>query len=221
MESISMVEPPLFLLFKVIWQDLMRDITYDSTKQNWSSLQIVLDESKNNHQVSFDLTVALEKSFYSSKKIIAEKCREQLIKNSTYTQYRGAKIYSPPENDTDIKTLEKEIKLLEKQLKKIDNKKRKNETVINLNQIEEFIKQLSESNSQSFQKDNHIDNQLFEAANKHCDVDVYQSALRNEKNGLRRLIFNSFLIEIEPKEHLNQIFNARTYLILHQIRNKF
>ncbi|MEO1186403.1 MAG: hypothetical protein AAFX46_17735 [Cyanobacteria bacterium J06636_27] len=216
-----MVEPPLFLLFKVIWQDLMRDITYDSTKQNWSSLQIVLDESKNNHQVSFDLTVALEKSFYSSKKIIAEKCREQLIKNSTYTQYRGAKIYSPPENDTDIKTLEKEIKLLEKQLKKIDNKKRKNETVINLNQIEEFIKQLSESNSQSFQKDNHIDNQLFEAANKHCDVDVYQSALRNEKNGLRRLIFNSFLIEIEPKEHLNQIFNARTYLILHQIRNKF
>ncbi|WP_414621860.1 hypothetical protein [Calothrix sp. CCY 0018] len=65
-----------------------------------------IEAIKNNQQVNQDLAAALEKSFYSSDKTIAIKCREELIKNSTYTQYRGAKSYKPAENDTAIKNLE-------------------------------------------------------------------------------------------------------------------
>ncbi|MGB3756798.1 MAG: hypothetical protein WBA07_10530, partial [Rivularia sp. (in: cyanobacteria)] len=85
-----MAEPFLLILFKVIWQDLVENVAYDSTKQSWQVLQVIIDEIKNNKQVSQDLAVALEKCCYSSDKIIAEKCREKLIQNSTYTQYRGA-----------------------------------------------------------------------------------------------------------------------------------
>ncbi len=214
-----MTERFLFVLFSVIWQDLVRDITYDSTKQNWSSLEPVFHESKRNKQFSLDLTTALKKSFYSSKKNIAEKCRESLIKKSTFIQYRGAKIYSPPENDRDIKTLEKEIKLLEKQLKQIHKRNKNDRSLINLGQIEEFLQQSSKSSYQ-IRDDKHIGYELFEEVSEDCDVEIYQSALKDQKNGLRRLMFNSFLIDIEPKEQLNRIFNARTYLILHQMQNK-
>lgn len=220
MEGVCMTERFLFMLFKVIWQDLMQDITFDSTKQNWQTLQAIFIKNKNNQQLRLDLTIALKKSFYSSKKMIAEKCRENLIKESTFIQYRGAKIYNPPKNDIDIKTLEKEIKLLETQLKQINKRNRNDRSLIDFNQIEEFLRQLSQSIDQKFKNDKHIGYELF-AFCDNCDVGIYQSALRNEKNGLRKLMFNSFLIEIEPKEELNRIFNARTYLILNQMRNKF
>ncbi|MBF2014060.1 MAG: hypothetical protein IGS23_02360 [Rivularia sp. T60_A2020_040] len=89
-----MNEDFLFVLLKVIWQDLIQDVAYDSTKQNWQVLQAVIDENKHNKQVNQSLIIALNKCFYSSSKIIAEKCREELIKKSTFIQYRGAKIYS-------------------------------------------------------------------------------------------------------------------------------
>ena len=63
-------------------------------------------------------------------------------------------------------------------------------------------------------------NQLLEELEKDCDVIIYKAALREQKNGLRKLFFQSFLIEIQPNEKLNRIFKARTYLILSNIREK-
>ena len=117
-----MTESFLIILFKVIWQDLKEDAAYDSTKQNWQALQVIIDEIKNNKQVSQDLAVALEKCYYFSDKTIAENCHDELIKNSTYTQYRGAKIYKPLENDIGIRKLENKVKHLEKELKKFGKK---------------------------------------------------------------------------------------------------
>ncbi|AFY52758.1 hypothetical protein Riv7116_0149 [Rivularia sp. PCC 7116] len=216
-----MAQGLLFVLFKAVWQDMMSDIAYDSTKQNWQAFQLVFDESKKSQQLGLDLTVALERCFYSSKKVIAEKCREHLIKNSTFIQYRGAKIYSPPEHDRDIKILDSNIKLLEKQLKKIGKKNHNHQSIIKMNLVEDYLKQISHSNNQSFQQDKHVGEKLFEEANKDCDVNILKSALRDEKYGFRKLMLKNFLIEIEPNEELNSIFNARTYLILHQVRNKF
>ncbi|MEO1431108.1 MAG: hypothetical protein AAFV71_19010 [Cyanobacteria bacterium J06633_8] len=216
-----MAEPLLFVLFKAVWQDLISDIAYDSTKQDWQAFQLFFDKSKKNQQLALYLTVALEKCFYSSKKVLAQKCREHLIKNSTFIQYRGVKIYSPPEHDRDIKVLDSNIKLLEKQLKKIGKKNRNHQSIVNMNLVEEFLKQISTSNEKYLQQDKHVGEELFEEVNKDCDVDIFQSALRDEKYGFRKLMLNSFLIEIEPNEQLNSIFNARTYLILHQVRKKF
>ncbi|MGF1674640.1 MAG: hypothetical protein ACFCUV_13280 [Rivularia sp. (in: cyanobacteria)] len=216
-----MTEDFLFVLLKVIWQDLIRDVAYDSTKQNWQVLQAVIDENKHNKQVNQSLIIALNKCFYSSSKIIAEKCREELIKKSTFIQYRGAKIYSPPQNDTDIRNLEGKIKFLEKQLKQTSKKHSNNQSFIIFNQLEELLKQLSQSDYQPYHEDKNINDKLFAEVEKDCNVDIYKTALRDDKNGLLKEIFNGFLIEVEPNEQLNRIFNARTYLILKQIRNKF
>lgn len=205
-----MAEFFLLVVFKVIWQDLVKDVGYDSRKHNWQSLGVVVDEIKKNKQVNQDLAVALKKCFYSSKNTIAQKCREELIQKSTFTQYRGAKIYKPPQNDKDIRILENKIKFIEKQLKKIQG------SVFSPEQIGELLKQLSQSSPES--QDNI--NQLFEEAEKDCDVNIYKIAIRNEQNGLRKKIFDSFLTEIEPNQQLNRIFNARTYLILERVRNK-
>jgi hypothetical protein len=216
-----MAEPLLLILFKVIWQDLIEDVAYDSTKQNWQALQVVVDEIKNNKQVSQDLAVALEKSFYFSDKTIAEKCLEELIKNSTYTQYRGAKIYKPQENDTGIRRLEKKIKFLETELKQFDKKLFGKKSFLNSSELEELVKELSQSNYESSKKaEKEAESQLFAEVEKDCDVNIYKAALRDEKNGLLKSMFNSFLKAIEPNEQLNRIFQARTYLILNKIREK-
>ncbi|MBE9215514.1 hypothetical protein IQ247_23090 [Plectonema cf. radiosum LEGE 06105] len=216
-----MTEDFLFILLKVIWQDLIQDVAYDSTIQNWQVLQVVIDENKHNKQVNQSLIIALNKCFYSSNKSIAEKCREKLIKKSTFIQYRGAKIYSPPQNDTDIRNLEEKIKFLEKQLKQIGKKHSNNQSLIIFNQVEELVKQSSQSEYKYYPEEKDIDDKLFAEAEKDCDVEFYKTALRDDKNGLRKQLFNSFLIEVESLEQLNRIFNARTYLILKQIRNKF
>ncbi len=215
-----MAEPFLFLLFKIIWQDLVENVAYDSTKQDWQALQVVIDEIKNNKQVSEDLAFALYKCFYFSDKNIAQKCREELIKSSTFTQYRGAKIYKPSENDTAIRKLENKINFLEKQLKQIDKKKLA-KSVLTFDKLEDLLKQISQTNYESSQEAKKIiQNQLFEEAETDCDVKIYKTRLREQENGLRKQIFNSFLVEIEPNEQLNRIFNARTYLILNKIREK-
>ncbi|NJM20748.1 MAG: hypothetical protein HC836_18450 [Richelia sp. RM2_1_2] len=216
-----MNEDFLFVLLKVIWQDLIEDVAYDSTKQNWQVLQTVIDENKHNKQVNQSLIIALNKCFYSSSKIIAERCREELIKKSTFIQYRGAKIYSPPQNDTDIRNLEQKIKFLEKQLKQTGKKHSNNQSFLILNQVEELVKQSSQSEYKYYPEEKDIDDKLFAEVEKDCDVDIYKTALRDDENGLRKQIFNGFLIEVESLEQLNRIFNARTYLILKQIRNKF
>lgn len=211
----------LFILFKVIWQDLVEDVAYDSTKQTWQALQVIIHEIKNNKQVNQDLAVALEKSFYSSDKTIAEKCLEELINNSTYTQYRGAKIYKPPENDTAIRSLEKKIKFLEKELKQFGKKLFAKKYFLNPTELEELFKQLSQLNYESSEKTKKdAENQLLQEAEKDCNVNIYKTILRDEENGLRKLMFKNFLIEIEPNEQLNRIFNAKTYLILNKIREK-
>lgn len=215
-----MAEPFSFILFKVIWQDWLKNVAYDSTKQTWQALQVVVDEINKNKQISQDLALAMEKCFYSSDKTIAEKCREELIKNSTFTQYRGAKIYNPPENDTAIRSLEKKIKFLEKQLKQIDKKKSPNKSVLNPAQFEELLKQLSQSNYQSSREAKYIDERFLQEAETDCNVNIYKVTLRDKENGLRKLMFNRFLIEIEPNEQLNRIFHARTYLIVNRIREK-
>ncbi|WP_414621861.1 hypothetical protein [Calothrix sp. CCY 0018] len=38
-----MAEPFLLILFKVIWLDLIENIAYDSTKENWQALQVACD----------------------------------------------------------------------------------------------------------------------------------------------------------------------------------
>lgn len=216
-----MAEPFLLILFKVIWLDLIDNIAYDSTKQNWQALQVAIEAIKNNQQVNQDLAAALEKSFYSSDKTIAIICREELIKNSTYTQYRGAKIYKPAENDTAIRNLESKINFLEKQLKQARKKLSTKNSVLNISNLEEFQKKLSQSNYETSEgvKKN-ANNQLLEAAEKDWYANIYNTAIRDKKNGLRKLMFQSFLIEIEPNQELNRIFNARTYLILNQISGK-
>lgn len=211
-----MAELVLSVVFKVIWQDLVQDVGYDSRKHNWQSLGVIIDEIKKNKQVNQDLAVVLKKCFYSSKNTIVQKCQEELIKKSTFTQYRGAKIYKPPQNDRDIRILENKIKFIKKQLKKIEGKKLFDRSVFTTEQLEELLKQLSQSSQES--QDNI--NQLFEEAEKDCDVNIYKTAIRNKENGLRKQIFNSFLVEVEPNEQLNRIFNARTYLILDRVRNK-
>jgi hypothetical protein len=216
-----MAEPFLLILFKVIWLDLIKNIAYDSTKQDWQALQVVIEEIKNNKQVNQDLATALEKSFYSSDKYIAEKCREELIKNSTYTQYRGAKIYKPAENDTAIKHLENKITSWEKQLKRARKKLFAKNSVLDISNLEEFLKQLSQSNYETSEAvKNNTNNQLLEVAEKDLNANIYKAAIRDKENGLRKLMFKSFLIEIEPNEELNRIFNAKTYLILNKIREK-
>lgn len=212
-----MAESFLLVLLKVIWQQLVQDVGYYSKQHNWQAIQVVIDEIKKSKQVNQDLTVALEKCFYSSIITIAQQCREELIKNSTFTQYRGAKIYKPAENDKDIRNLENKIKFIEKQLKKIERPKFFNQSFFSSTQIEEIQKQLSESYQES-QRD--IDSKLFEEAEKDCDVNIYKAKLREEENGLQTKIFNIFLREIEPHEELNRIFKARTHLILSQVRNQ-
>ncbi|MEM9927623.1 MAG: hypothetical protein AAF915_28495 [Cyanobacteria bacterium P01_D01_bin.50] len=211
-----MTELFLLVVFKVIWQDLVKDVGYDSRKHNWQAIGIVIDEIRKNKQVNQDLAIALKKCFYSSENTIAQKCREELIQKSTFTQYRGAKIYKPPQNDKDIRILENKIKFIEKQLKKIEGKKLFDRSVFSPEQLEELLKQLSQSSPES--QDNI--NQLFELAEKDCDINIYKTTLRDQKNGLRKQIFNSFLTEIEPHKQLNRIFNARTHLILDRVRNK-
>jgi len=216
-----MNEDFLFILLKIIWQDLIQDVAYDSIIQNWQVLQAVIDENKQNKQVNQSLIIALNKCFYSSNKSIAEKCREELIKKSTFIQYRGAKIYSPAQNDTHIRNLEEKIKFLDKQLKQIGKKHSSNQSLIIFNQVEQLVKQSSQSEHQYYPEEKDIDDKLFAEAEKDCDVEFYKTAVRDNQNGLRKQMFNSFLIEVEPNEQLNRIFNARTYLILKQIRNQF
>ncbi len=206
-----MAEPFLLVLFKVIWQDLVEDVNYNLMKKSWQVFLVLINESKNNKQVGKDLAVALEKCFYSSIKKIAEKCRDELIKKSTFTQYRGAKIYNPPENDKDIRSLEKKIKLLEKQLKQVAKKKSDN-------QVEELLSELHQSKHNSSVDNKEYIDRLFEEAEKDCDANIYKIAIRDEKNGLRQKIFNSFLINIGGHERLNSIFDAKTYLMLNKIR---
>ena len=216
-----MTESFLITLFKVIWQDLTEDAAYDSTKQNWQALQVVIDEIKNSKQVSQDLAVALEKCYHSSDKTIVETCREELIKSSTFVQYRGAKIYKPPENDTGIRKLENKNKLIDKQLKQVGKKLFTKKYFINPSDLEELVKELSQlSYEASEAKKKDAWNQLLQEAEKDCEVNLYQTRIRDKKNGLRKLIFDNFLIEIEPNEKLNRIFSARTYLILRNIREK-
>lgn len=214
-----MIDSLAFILFKVVWQDLIEDAVYDSTRQNWQALQVIIDAVRNNKQVSQDLAVALEKCFYSSDKKIADKCREELIKNSAYTQYRGAKIYKPAENDIAIRKLENKIKLSDKYLKDFDKKIFAKKSFINLSDLEELVKQLSQSgyeNSVRVKED--AKKHLLEVAEKDCDVNVYKTAIRDKENGLRKLIFKGFLQSIEHHDDLNRMFNAKTYLMLNQIR---
>ncbi|MGB6301399.1 MAG: hypothetical protein WBF90_35180 [Rivularia sp. (in: cyanobacteria)] len=216
-----MTEPFLLILFKVIWLDLIDNIAYDSTKQNWQALQIVIEEIKNNQQVNQNLAIALEKSFYYSDKYIAEKCREELIKNSTFTQYRGAKIYKPAENDTAIKNLESKIKSQDKQLKRFGRKIFAKNSVFEICYLEKFLKQLSQSNYETSEAvKSNANKQLLEAVEKDWYGNIYKAAIRNKENGLRKSMFQNFLIEIEPNEQLNRIFHARTYIILNKIRQK-
>ncbi|MEL6460072.1 MAG: hypothetical protein AAFQ91_17780 [Cyanobacteria bacterium J06621_15] len=216
-----MTEHFLFTLFKVIWQDLTEDAAYDSTKQNWQALQVVIDEIKNNKQVSQDLATALEKSYYSSDKAIVEICHTELIKNSTFVQYRGAKIYKPPENDTGIRKLHSKSNLIDKKLKQFGKKLFAKKSFINPNDLEELVKELSQrgyETSEANKKD--AWNNVLQEVEKDCEVKIYQTKIRDKENGLRKLMFNNFLIEIEPNEQLNRIFNAKTYLILKNIREK-
>lgn len=216
-----MTEPFLLILFKVIWLDLIDNIAYDSTKQNWQALQIVIEEIKNNQQVNQNLAIALEKSFYYSDKYIAEKCREELIKQSTFTQYRGAKIYKPAENHTAIKNLESKIKSRDKKLKKFSKKLFVKNSILNIIDLEYFKKKLSQSNYETSEAvKSNANNQLLEAVEKDLDANIYKAAIRDEENGLRKSMFHNFLIEIEPNEQLNRIFHARTYIILNKIRQK-
>lgn len=216
-----MTECFLFTLFKVIWQDLTEDAAYDSTKQNWQALQVVIDEIKENKQVSRDLAIALEKSYYLSDKTIVTTCHEELIKNSTFVQYRGAKIYKPPENDTGIRKLDSKSNLIDKQLKQFGKKLFAKKYFINPNDLEELLKELSQrgyETSEANKKD--AWNQLLQEVEKDCEVKIYQTRIRDKENGLRKLMFSNFLKAIEPNEELNRIFSARTYLILKNIREK-
>ena len=83
------------------------------------------------------------------------------------------------------------------------------------------MQQLSQSNYESSeQAKKYTEEQLFEILEQDCNVNIYITAIRDKKNGLRTKILNSFLREIEPNQQLNRIFKARTHLILSQVRNQ-
>lgn len=108
------VEPFLFIVFQFFWHELLGDRIYSSMQKSGQVIHTLIEESQKNQQLSQDLVMTLEKCFYAVRKNIAEKCRHELIQRSTFVQYRGSKVYKPPENNRDIKNLEIYIKGLEK-----------------------------------------------------------------------------------------------------------
>ena len=69
--------------------------------------------------------------------------------------------------------------------------------MLNISNLEEFQKKLSQSNyetSEAVKKN--VNNQLLEAAEKDWYANIYKAAIRDKENGLRKLMFESFLIEI-------------------------
>ncbi|WP_157780766.1 hypothetical protein [Calothrix sp. NIES-3974] len=178
------------------------------------AINTLIEESQKNQQLSQDLVINLEKCFYAVRKGIAEKCRYELIQRSTFVQYRGSKVYKPPENDRDIKYLEVYIKELDKKLKQLHLKKSEKN-------IQEILTQISLSSHQSVEETKLYLEQLYLKAEKDCPVSIYKAALRDKENGLQQQIFKSMLLELEENEKLNQIFDIQTYLTLTQMFQKY
>lgn len=207
------VESFLCIVFQVFWQELLDDRIYSSMPKSGQALHTFIEESQSNQQLIQDLTLTLEKCFYTVRKNIAEKCRYELIKRSTFVQYRGSKVYKPPENDRDIKHLEVYIKELEKKLKQLHQKKSEKN-------VQDILTQISLFSNQSPEKTEQYLEQLCVEAEKDCPVSIYKAALRDKENGLQQQICKSMLLELEENEKLNQIFDIQTYLTLIQMFQK-
>ena len=192
-------------LLEIIWQVLGRNM---GNKAMEKICQEMIKNIGINQNVSQNLIFVLYKSFYKAQNIIAAKCREELIKKSIMTLYRGITTYQPPENDYDIKNLENKIQSLTLQIKEIHKIKLNNQQTITLNKIEEVLTQLSKLNYQSFQKTQDYLNKLIEEAAKDCDVSVYKTKLKDKGNGLRKLLCEIFLAEIKNNDELESIFDA-------------
>ncbi|MEM7726854.1 MAG: hypothetical protein AAF208_10850 [Cyanobacteria bacterium P01_A01_bin.45] len=131
-----------------------------------------------------DLDFALEKSFLEAQKLIAEQCKEQLIKVSTIaTLYRGIPTYSPPGNNIDIQNLESKIESLNMQLQKLHNMKFKNEINITFDRLEDLLELYRSNNYLGYQGEENIE-KVFQEAEKGCDVNKYKIMLRDDSYGL-------------------------------------
>ncbi|MEM7553778.1 MAG: hypothetical protein AAF378_06700 [Cyanobacteria bacterium P01_A01_bin.84] len=203
------------LLFGVIWHNLVEGIIYEGWQKGWTAL---IAESKNNQKIPQYLNLALNKSFLEAQKNIAEKCREELVKNSTSTHYRGSITYHPPENDRDILNLENKIKILKKQLKQI-NKKISSDITLSLDKLE-YLLELYNSNHQSSEEAKKYQDQIFQEVQKDCEVNSFKTALKNNQDGLCKKIYNYFLKEIEHNTQLNNIFNIYLLRTIDQIIDK-
>ena len=204
-------------LLPVIWQVLASHIGNGVTEK---ICQDIIKYIKTNQQVSQDLIFAIYKSFYGAQNTIASKCREELIKKSIMTLYRGVIDYQPPENDSDIKYLEHKIQSLNFHLKEIHKIKLNNRQAVTFNQIEELLTQLSSLNYQSFQKTEEYLGKLIKEVEKDCDVNIYKTTLRDRENGLRKALYEIFLTEIEDNDGLKNIFDANslTFKYINTIR---
>lgn len=192
-------------LLEIIWQVLARNIDYEGMNRICQGLMKIPEE---NQIFSQYLIFLLYKSFYQAQNNIASKCREELIKKSIMTLYRGVITYQPAENDYDIKNLENKLKSLNIQLKDIDKIKLNNQKIFALNTIEEILKQSSQLNDISFRKTQEYLDKLIEEAQSNCSASIYTSALRGKKDGLIQILHDIFFTEIEDNERLNSIFGA-------------
>ena len=192
----------------MIWQVLAGHIGDEAMEK---ICQDMIKNIKTNQKVSQDLIFVLYKSFYEAQNIIASKCREELIKQSIMTLYRGVITYKPPENDYDIKNLENKIQSLNLQLKEIHKIKLNNQPTIAFNKIEELLTQLSKLDYQSSQTTKKYLDKLIEEAEKDCNVNFYKTTLREKEKGLGKAFYDIFLVEIEDEDELNSIFDANLF----------
>ena len=193
-------------LLKWIWQVLASNIGNETMEK---ICQYINNDIETNQKVSQDLIFVLYKSFYEAQNIILSKCREELIKKSIMTLYRGVITYQPPDNDYDIKNIENKIEFLALQVKEIRQIKPYNRKTLTLNEIEEVFTQLSTLlNYQSFQKTQECLDKLIQEAEKDCDVNIYKTTLRDKEKGLSKVLYDIFLAEIEDNYGLNSIFDA-------------
>ncbi len=190
---------------EVIWQVLARKIGYEVMIK---ICQNIIKDTDKNDKFSQYLTFLFYKSFYESQNKIASECREELIKKSIMTLYRGVITYQPAENDYDIKNLENKIQSLSFQLKDINKIKQKNQQIFALNTIEEVLTELSQLNDLSLRKTQEYLDLLIEKAEKDCSVNIYKEALRDKSKGLGKVLYETFFVEVENNDELSSMFSA-------------
>ncbi len=190
-------------LLEVIWQVLARSIGYEDMI---NVCQNLITDTRIDGRLSQNLIFLFNKSFYEAQKKIASRCREEIIKQSIMTLYRGVITYQPPQNDYEIKNIENKIQSLTIQLKNIEKIRQNGRQKFAHNIIEELLTQLFKLNDRSSLKTQEYIDKLIEEAEKDCNAKFYKNTLRDKEFGLRKELYDIFFTEIEENQELNNIF---------------